>query len=66
MARVIPTLETLRRQRFDIMAYGNQPYESWARMVPWQRNDFIRRLNKKGEREKAEADKLKSKLRGKR
>jgi hypothetical protein len=48
------------------MVYGNQPYESWARMVPWQRNDFIRRLNRKGEKDKVEAERMKSKYRSKR
>ena len=54
--RQVPDMETLRRQRFDIMVHGGQPYEAWASMTSWQREDFIERLAQKFREEKAEYD----------
>ena len=56
----------MRKQRFDIMVYGNQTYESWAAMTTWQRNDLVMRLNKKFQKEKEHWEEEKAKIKGRR
>jgi|GEM_PF-2891843 len=39
------------------MVHGRQPYEAWASMTSWQREDFVKRLADKFREDKAQHDK---------
>ena len=43
----LPEVGDLQAQRFSIINphQGGLTYEDWAAMTPWQREDFIQRMN---------------------
>ena len=61
----MPSLDELRKQRFELMVHGKLSYLDWAAMNHWQKQDFIIRLNMLNEEKKREQEKQEAHMRGK-
>jgi hypothetical protein len=53
---LVPRLEDIREQRADLMFYCSRSYDEWATMVPWQRDDYIRRYVKRAKEQKKQME----------
>lgn len=45
IARTFPTLEEIRKERFQFMHIAGRTYQEWSAMTWYQRMDYVIRLN---------------------
>lgn len=61
--KLVPGLEELRKERFQMMVYASRSWHEWADMVPWQRRDFLQRFKKHQEERRKEQEQRNQEMR---